>query len=790
MKPRIFNQILLILAGLFLSSSFAYSQWRTVTAGRKPTQLAVTTDAVWASSEGGLLKFDPVTEKLEFWNIDQGLFSNELSCIAIEPGTEILWIGYENGGLDRFDSRSGHLVQRVMDFYNEPNIFTVNSISFGDGAALVCTDLGVSRMEPVTNDDIWVVEDTYRRFGTWETAAFAAGIGQNAIFVGTNRGLAKASLDSNLAEVSSWELFAFGDTFQDTLQNQENKIQLIKMIDGEVYAAVRNIAMYKYENNDFVRVGNANQPNGISSDDQGNLYLASFLGIFQLDETQNRWVLIDDADPLNQKTWDVIYAFGDIFAAMDTGGDITGGIGRFVDNQWAIYSTNTPGGNVINHIEVSPAGDIWIAAGLNFEGAIRARGVYGLIDGNWLSYSAQTIPQPVFTYAVQGVGFDSKGGVWVGSRGSGMLYIEPSGDYSYFDSMDSTGAHLYPYRSNDNFVLVGDFVEDPQGGMWITNPENYQEKPLAYIPLEWHDDHSVDWIYYGAPQGIDNPFISKMIMDKQNRLWLSPLSAAGSFRPLTLLDPKGTPSDPSDDEVSYFNFPTNNVGFGSVTALEQTADGLLWFGGSDSLYYTNPSDSVHQIQFTAVSLPQGTRVHALEADPLDNLWVGTDFGVYALGADRFGWIHGYTTESGQYPSPLVDDVINALYLEPVSGDLYIGTSKGLSILTTSYRDLRGEYSKLTVKPQPFLVGDGQLHSLQFFGDILQSESGGGRVREIRIFTVSGRLVRTLNRSEASFGWDGRNDDGEFVATGVYMILAIDDSGSTEVGKAAVVRSDR
>src|ERR1700686_275327 len=41
---------------------------------------------------------------------------------------------------------------------------------------------------------------------------------------------------------------------------------------------------------------------------------------------------------------------------------------------------------------------------------------------------------------------------------------------------------------------------------------------------------------------------------------------------------------------------------------------------------------------------------------------------------------------------------------------------------------------------------------------------------VKIFTLSGRLVRTLDADNGSTTWDRKNDSGDAVASGVYLYL--------------------
>jgi flagellar hook assembly protein FlgD len=62
--------------------------------------------------------------------------------------------------------------------------------------------------------------------------------------------------------------------------------------------------------------------------------------------------------------------------------------------------------------------------------------------------------------------------------------------------------------------------------------------------------------------------------------------------------------------------------------------------------------------------------------------------------------------------------------------------------------------------------------------------------DVHIYSADGMLVRTIPISErgpsATAEWDGRNDSGKPVATGIYIMIAPSKSGVAK-GKVAFVR---
>jgi len=60
--------------------------------------------------------------------------------------------------------------------------------------------------------------------------------------------------------------------------------------------------------------------------------------------------------------------------------------------------------------------------------------------------------------------------------------------------------------------------------------------------------------------------------------------------------------------------------------------------------------------------------------------------------------------------------------------------------------------------------------------------------DVKLFTLSGRWIKTLNASTGnSVQWDRTNDSGDFVASGIYLYLVQAPSGEKTRGKIAIIR---
>lgn len=91
---------------------------------------------------------------------------------------------------------------------------------------------------------------------------------------------------------------------------------------------------------------------------------------------------------------------------------------------------------------------------------------------------------------------------------------------------------------------------------------------------------------------------------------------------------------------------------------------------------------------------------------------------------------------------------------------------------------QGNLASAHCYPVPFMPSRG--HTVITFTGLTSSAA-------VRIYTISGRLVRELYKSDSGqkLVWDVRNSAGQFVASGVY-IYTIKGGGQTATGKLMII----
>ena len=133
--------IILVLCSLLTIPSWA-GEWTSYFAYNNVTQIAMTSDKVYAMSDGSLFSVDKQTEKLTVYNRQSGLHGTNITCIGYDEVSKTLIIAYEAGRIDLMNANG---VRYISDLYNKDMTQekTIYNISIYGRIAYLSTHYGV-----------------------------------------------------------------------------------------------------------------------------------------------------------------------------------------------------------------------------------------------------------------------------------------------------------------------------------------------------------------------------------------------------------------------------------------------------------------------------------------------------------------------------------------------------------------------------------------------------------------------------------------------------------------------
>ena len=173
----------------------------------------------------------------------------------------------------------------------------------------------------------------------------------------------------------------------------------------------------------------------------------------------------------------------------------------------------------------------------------------------------------------------------------------------------------------------------------------------------------------------------------------------------------------------------------------------------------------------------GADINCIAVDGGNRKWFGTNGnGVYLISADNMTQLQHFLSSNSQ----LLSDNIEAITINDETGEVFFGTDKGLCSYMSDATATSATMNKNTVYAYPNPVKP------DFTG--LITVTGLTMNADVKIVTANGTLVAEGTSNGGTFTWDGCDDSGKRVASGVYMVqTATSDGKKGTVCKIAIVR---
>jgi len=746
---------LLFLASLQFLFAQEASNWRIYSNKSNLSSAVYDGKMIWAGSDGGAWSFSINDSSFSEFTKANGLNGSPVTAVVIDNYKKV-WFGSKNGTIDVYDPVSG-IFKRVMAIASSGKPQRgINDFVLSGDTVIACTDFGISLINSKTLD----FYDTYIKFGSIAANSKVYSVYRdNLFYVATQGGLAVQKPGTvNLNDPNAW------DVYTNIPGSGTTVFQLVTNDNGS-YLVGTNKGLFKFAAGSFTSFSQQLDNKSVKKlRKQGGIswILADYSiaggtrsGFYGFENGQLTSSITDLSI-----MYDIITSVDGFLYAPGIEGLYSykfGTGGKFI-------SPNSPAANLFSGITVDKSGNIYSASGRDLTG----KGFYKFDGSKWTNYDVYNTPVlPTNSYYNTYSATD--GSVYVGSYGKGFVRIKPDGQIIPFTRQNSP---LVGISADPNFLVVSAFNNDSKGNLWILNFDAGDRKTLNLLTPD------STWYGFENPLGTGLTNYSYLEVDQNDTKWFSsPLRNA-----IYYFNEKNTPSNTADDITGQLN-EAGGLNGQKINALAIDKRGDLWVGTDLGVQIVTSLSTVLQNSSTAkprvstvFSLRQ-QKINSIVVDPVNRKWVGTDAGLFLVSADGTNLIAFYDASN----SPLLTNEITIMGSDPKSGKIFVGQTGGLISFVTQAPAPNADYSALSVYPSPFKPGNGI--NLTIDGLIKDSD--------VSILDISGNKITSFSSPGGRIAsWDGKDDSGNFVATGVYIIVVSDKEGNTvSKTKTAVIRKN-
>ncbi|MCL2683291.1 MAG: hypothetical protein FWE63_07430 [Bacteroidales bacterium] len=760
MKKRFKNIIWLALwlcPLLGFSQRGGIGQWRDHYSYNNVSSIVVMKNEICGVTENGLFYYDKRENSVRRRTTVQGLSEVGLSASGYDPSTQIQIVGYQSGNIDLI--QNGRVIN-IPGLKNKQmqGSKRINKIVVENSQKVyLCCDFGIVVLNLVRRE----ISETYfigPNNSSLQINDLA--LGDSTIYVATESGLLSANRFSNrLNDFREWSEISVNSQNGRSLKsvNLWNENLIVHQLDLN-----HNDTIWRYF--------------------QDQWHVLDTVFTKQIKVSRNRLLQL-------RKTADVDY----LFMIREYGANFQI-LHEYREDLWGLED-----------IEIDDENYIWFSTGYNgltrlspnwnYHGEVLPRGpannsVYALthspttlystngsitttgwsqgnvnfgvdiFDGDWSVFNNQTIRPPHWIGDAIVVAEDPRNpNVFaVASWWSGVVQSNADGSTTIYDGQNSTlGWYYYQsYRS----TRCGDVKFDKKNQLWVTN---------AFVDTSLHkrtpDGH---WRGYTLAS-VTPDYPREFIVDYYDQLWIRTGNPAqGRLNGLVFFKETATGFEALSANLRNGN--TQNVS--SLNCLVEDKKGYVWLGTDRGILvnytsrqlFNNPNGLVSSVEFKTINyegrpLLENEYVTAIAVDGADRKWIGTSSsGVFLMSADGREKIHQFNTDN----SPLNSNTITALAINPKTGEVFIGTDKGLMSYGGDATVGSRTNQNMVIFPNPVPA--------DFTGEI--AIRGLAQNAKVHITDVSGRLVFETEAKGGMATWNGHTRNGQRAKPGVYVVFSV------------------
>ena len=768
-----FRLLLLCILSCFTSAMTAQvdsiGEWRSLQSFRYGTYVTESTNSIIYTTGRAIFYLDKEDLSITTLTKEDGLTEARIRLVRYHLPTETLVIVYESGVIDLL--RDGRFITlRQIDNFNFNGDKTIYSLFFGnDNLVYISAGFGLTVLDLVEETFQFTTFTGVRVNASAETTSF--------IYLATNEGVYRAPRTGvNLNDFGNWRLLGPGvglpgDYSSSAMEVFRDQVYFSVGLDVYKLEGGRAALAYKAEEGEYYIRYMSSGPEhllvGYRCDDDDDIpcFDRQLITIDEnggVDRIQNCLFRTNYAlEETSGRIW---------FAEREDIGGI-GYLNGVDDAECTDLEFGGPRSDDNNRL-LHDGTALWVAPGVldpKFSAPLSFGGFDRFFEGTWTNYREEAL----YLFGRDGVlgGDDEVTTIvdiyydrindrhWVSSYYEGSLALDfanQSGEL--FDETNSTLSEAIG-EIESRIRSVG-AVTDPQGFVYVANRG---AKSREFVQVRSPEG---DWAALGADCG-ENQALD-IALDQSGFIWVIHADNPGGG--ITVIDHAGTPMDASDDRCRTFTSSNSNLPTNIVRSIAVDLDGVVWIGTAEGIVLFECLSDVFNTERCLGRRPVaeaedgnafllGTEeILSITVDGGDRKWISTGGGAYLLSPNGEEQLLFF--DAGN--SPLLDDVVRDIAIDPNTGTVYFGTESGIisyrAVATQAGRTFRED---LTIFPNPVEPG--------YAGPI--AIDGLIRDARIKITDISGKLINEGTATGGQYIWDGADYNGRRVQSGVYLIFA-------------------
>lgn len=335
---------------------------------------------------------------------------------------------------------------------------------------------------------------------------------------------------------------------------------------------------------------------------------------------------------------------------------------------------------------------------------------------------------------------------------------------------------------------------DRNNNLWVykAGAENSAEDRIFVLPADKRLTESpskADWKSYSITGHIkDFRDATGLVCNHSDCV----IFAMGRYsQELVVFDTKGTPELSDDTQTvltTYIDQDGKQMDFSHIFSLCEDARGRLWVGTDDGVFeiqdISKATSSTITVNHIKVPRNDGTNladyllssqmVSSISCDSSNRKWISTyGSGAYLVNENGDEILENYNSDNSILPNQ-----VYAVACDPNSNKVYFGTDIGLVEYSSTSSPGSDNYNDVYAYPNPVRPDyTGWITVTGLMSDSL-----------VKIADAAGNVFCQGRSDGGMFVWDGCNQSGERVKTGVYFVFASQnaDGSSSCVTKIMVV----